>query len=142
MNYIPGFTNYLQSSVPRYANGGRVDYNEPMMYGDYGGYGDPMAAPIMDTARQAAVMPMTQEAAPFDLSSLAGLDLSGLGGFGGGRMGGVIQDPNIQYIPAPVSNKGNPTGKMGGNVFAVTPEQPVRLVDLNTQNGCVRGHRR
>jgi hypothetical protein len=139
MNYIPGFTNYLQSSVPRYANGGRVDYNEPMMYGDYGGYGDPMAAPIMDTARQAAVMPMTQEAAPFDLSSLAGLDLSGLGGFGGGRMGGVIQDPNIQYIPAPVSNKGNPTGKMGGNVFAVTPEQPVRLVDLNTKTVVFEG---
>jgi hypothetical protein len=142
MNYIPGFTNYLQSSVPRYANGGRVDYNEPMMYGDYGdygGYGDPMAAPIMETPREAAVMPMTQEAAPFDLSSLAGLDLSGLGGFGGGRMGGVIQDPNIQYIPAPVSNKGNPTGKMGGNVFAVTPEQPVRLVDLNTKTVVFEG---
>lgn len=90
------------------------------------------AAPIMDTPREAAVMPMTQEAAPFDLSSLAGLDLSGLGGFGGGRMGGVIQDPNIQYITAPVSNKGNPTGRMGGNVFAVTPDQPVRLVDLRT----------
>ena len=139
MNYIPGFTNYLQSSVPRYANGGRVDYNEPMMYGDYGGYGDPMAAPIMETPREAAVMPMTQEAAPFDLSSLAGLDLSGLGGFGGGRMGGVIQDPNIQYIPAPISNKGNPTGKMGGNVFAVTPDQPVRLVDLNTKTVVFEG---
>ena len=60
------------------------------------------------------------------------MDLSGLGGFGGGRMGGVIQDPNIQYITAPVSNKGNPTGRMGGNVFAVTPDQPVRLVDLRT----------
>ena len=139
MNYIPGFTNYLQASVPQYANGGRVDYNEPMMYGDYGGYGDPMAAPIMEMPREAAVMPMTQEAAPFDLSSLAGLDLSGLGGFGGGRMGGVIQDPNIQYIGAPVSNKGNPTGRMGGNVFAVTPDQPVRLVDLNTKTVVFEG---
>jgi hypothetical protein len=97
------------------------------------------ATPIMDTPREAAVMPMTQEAAPFDLSSLAGLDLSGLGGFGGGRMGGVIQDPNIQYITAPVSNKGNPTGKMGGNVFAVTPNQPVRLVDLNTNTVVFEG---
>ena len=66
MNYIPGFTNYLQASVPQYANGGAV-------------MGDP---------RQAAVMPMTQEAAPYDLS---GFDLSSLGGlnfsgFGGGRM--------------------------------------------------------
>ena len=142
MHYIPGFSNYLQAAVPRYANGGRVDYGEPIMYGDYGGYGDPImydAAPIMDMPRQAAVMPMTQEAAPFDLSSLAGLDLSGLGGFGGGRMGGVIQDPNIQYIGAPVSNKGNPTGKMGGNVFAVTPDQPVRLVDLNTKTVVFEG---
>ena len=92
----------------------------------------PAAAPYAEQQYLPAVQPMTQEAAPFDLSSLAGLDLSGLGGFGGGRMGGVIQDPNIQYIGAPVSNKGNPTGRMGGNVFAVTPDQPVRLVDLRT----------
>jgi hypothetical protein len=92
----------------------------------------PAAAPYAEQQYLPAVQPMTQEAAPFDLSSLAGLDLSGLGGFGGGRMGGVIQDPNIQYITAPVSNKGNPTGRMGGNVFAVTPDQPVRLVDLRT----------
>jgi hypothetical protein len=96
--------------------------------------------PIMDTPRQAAVMPMTQEAvAPDYLSMLAGLDLSGLGGFGGGRMGGVIQDPNIEYITAPISNKGNPTGRMGGNVFAVTPDQPVRLVDLNTKKVIFEG---
>jgi hypothetical protein len=36
MNYIPGFSNYLQASVPAYANGGAV----------------------MDDPRQAAVMPM------------------------------------------------------------------------------------
>ena len=96
--------------------------------------------PIMDAPRQATVMPMTQQAvSPYDLSLLAGLDLSGLGGFGGGRMGGVIQDPNIEYITAPISNKGNPTGKMGGNVFAVTPDQPVRLVDLNTKTVVFEG---
>ena len=98
------------------------------------------AGPIMDTPRQATVMPMTQQAvAPDYLSMLANLDLSGLGGFGGGRMGGVIQDPNIEYITAPISNKGNPTGKMGGNVFAVTPNQPVRLVDLNTKTVIFEG---
>jgi hypothetical protein len=98
------------------------------------------AGPIMDAPRQAAVMPMTQQAVTPDyLSMLAGLDLSGLGGFGGGRMGGVIQDPNIEYITAPVSNKGNPTGKMGGNVFAVTPDQPVRLVDLRTNQVVFEG---
>jgi hypothetical protein len=113
-----------------------IDYNfnDPALQGILAA-----AGPIMDTPRQAAVMPMTQQAvAPDYLSMLAGLDLSGLGGlnfsgFGGGRMGGVIQDPNIQYIKAPISNKGNPTGKMGGNVFAITPNQPVRLVDLNTK---------
>jgi hypothetical protein len=156
MNYIPGFTNYLQASVPAYANGGRVDYNdpyaaqympaaEPSYVPGFTNYLEtsvpPYVAPYQSTP---AAQPMTQEAAPaaapFDPSTFdfSGLDLSGLGGlnfsgFGGGRMGGVIQDPNIQYIKAPISNKGNPTGKMGGNVFAITPNQPVRLVDLNTK---------
>jgi hypothetical protein len=120
------------------AGRGRLQYDmggynaEPMMYED------PMASavPIMDTY-QPAVAPMTQEAvAPYDFSGFdfSGLDLSGLGGFGGGRMGGVIQDPNIQYITAPLSNKGNPTSRMGGsgNTFAVRADQPVRLVDLRT----------
>lgn len=114
-----------------------IDYNfnDPALQGLLGA-----AGPIMDTSRQAAVMPMTQQAvAPDYLSMLAGLDLSGLGGFGGGRMGGVIQDPNIEYITAPISNKGNPTGKMGGNVFSVTPDQPVRLVDLNTKTVIFEG---
>ena len=111
------------------------NFNDPALQGLLGA-----AGPIMDTPRQAAVMPMTQQAvAPDYLSMLAGLDLSGLGGFGGGRMGGVIQDPNIEYITAPISNKGNPTGKMGGNVFAVTPDQPVRLVDLNTKTVIFEG---
>lgn len=102
------------------------------------------AGPIMDTPRRAAVMPMTTEAvAPDYLSSLAGLDLSGLGGLnfsgvGGGRMGGAIQDPNVQYITAPISNKGNPTSPTG-NVFTVTPDQPVRLVDLRTNKVVFEG---
>jgi len=103
-----------------------------------------------EPARSASVMPSTVQAAepimgigspavaaPYDIS---GLNLSGLGGFGGGRMGGVLQnDPNQQYITAPISNKGNPTGKMGGNVFVMTPDQPVRLVDLNTKTVVFEG---
>ena len=123
MHYVPGFTNYLQVSVPRYANGGA----------------------IMDDPRQAAVMPMTQEAAPFDLSSLAGLDLSGLYGmnfgsdFGGGAMGGIYpDDPNTEYIGAPVSNKGNFTAQ-SGNAFVMGADQPVRLVDLNTNTVIFEG---
>jgi hypothetical protein len=49
MNYIPGFSNYLQASVPAYANGGAV----------------------MDDPRQAAVMPMTQEGVPLTYEELA-----------------------------------------------------------------------
>ena len=123
MNYIPGFSNYLQASVPRYANGGA----------------------IMDDPRQAAVMPMTQEAAPYDLSSLAGLDLSGLYGmnfgsdFGGGAMGGIYpDDPNTEYIAAPLSNKGNFTAQ-SGNAFVMGADQPVRLVDLNTNTVIFEG---
>jgi hypothetical protein len=107
------------------------------------------AAPIMDTPREAAVMPMTQEAAPaeavapYDLSSLAGLDLSGLNfgsNFGGGPMGGQYQaDPNLQYISAPLSNKGNPTSQTGGNTFAVKADQPVRLVDHRTNQVVFEG---
>lgn len=195
MNYIPGFSNYLEASVPRYARGGRVMdgermmYDEPMMYGGYdmGGYNEPyqytppleqympvgqpmmydmggynelpyggggmLAEPVEQPYQQAAVEPMTTEAVPaevpfdpntFDFSKLdfSGLNLGGLNSlsglnfasnFGGGPMGGIYQaDPNLQYIAAPISNKGNPTGKMGGNVFTMTPDQKVRLVDRNT----------
>ena len=111
MNYIPGFSNYLQASVPRYAKGGPARFVEDVMYDDYGmgGYG---GDPIMDTYQQAAVMPMTQEAVPaaapyvepyqstpaaqpmtqeaaapydlsgVDLSSLYGLNLGGPGNTG------------------------------------------------------------
>lgn len=66
---------------------------------------------------------------------LASLDLGGLGG----QTGGVIQDPNVQYITAPVSNKGNPTSQTSGNVFAVATNQPVRLVDLRTNTVVFEG---
>jgi hypothetical protein len=159
MNYIPGFSNYLETSVPRYAKGG------PARFAGEDVYEGEMIAPLVEQQYLPTVQPMTQEAvapvaapyqplpaaqpmtqeavAPYDLGALAGLDLSGLNfgtDFGGGAMGGQYEvDPNIQYIPAPISNKGNPTGKMGGNVFAVTPEQPVRLVDLNTKTVIFEG---
>jgi hypothetical protein len=121
MNYIPGFSNYLEASVPEYG-----------------------PAPVMDAPRQAMVEPMTQEAvAPYDLSSLAGLDLSGLNfgtNFGGGAMGGQYEvDPNLQYVSAPLSNKGNATSQTGGNTFAVKADQPVRLVDHRTNQVVFEG---
>ncbi len=161
MNYIPGFTNYLQASVPRYAVGGRVNYAEPEMYeGDMynmgASYAEPYVAPaattsappIMETAQQPAVMPMTTEAAPVDYGALAGLDLSGLNNlygmnfatdFGGGAMGGIYpDDPNTEYIAAPLSNKGNFTAQ-SGNAFVMGADQPVRLVDLNTNTVIFEG---
>ena len=131
-------TMYQSLAEPRY--GGRMMYDAaPIMDGGYGLLDGAMPAPAVEQQVLPAAQPMTQEVAPFDLSSLAGLDLSGLGGFGGGRMGGVIEDPNIQYITAPISNKGNPTGKMGGNVFSMTPNQLVRLVDHRTKQVVFEG---
>jgi hypothetical protein len=96
-----------------------------------------------------AVQPMTQEAAPaeamapYDLSSLAGLDLSGLAGLDLSGLnligGGYPVDPNLQYIRAPLSNKGNPTSQTGGNTFAVKVDQPVRLVDHRTNQVVFEG---
>lgn len=133
MNYIPGFSNYLETTVPEYG-----------------------PAPIMDAGpvvpQRAAVAPMTQEAAPagavapYDLSALAGLDLSGLYGmnfgtdFGGGAMGGIYpDDPNTEFIAAPLSNKSNATSQTGGNAFEVRVDQPVRLVDHRTNQVIFEG---
>jgi hypothetical protein len=124
MNYIPGFSNYLEASVPEYG-----------------------AEPIMDAPRQAAVAPITQEAAaPYDLSGLSGLNsLNSLYGmnfgtdFGGGAMGGIYpDDPNTEYIAAPLSNKGNFTAQ-SGNAFVMGADQPVRLVDHRTNQVVFEG---
>lgn len=90
------------------------------------------AGPIMDTPRQAAVMPMTTEAAPYDLSSLYGMNFGS--DFGSGGAGGGIYptNPDLQMLQAPLSSKGNPTA-YGGNYIQVTsPTQAFRLVDKNT----------
>ena len=143
MNYIPGFSNYLQSSVPEYG-----------------------AEPIMDTPRQAAVMPMTTEAvAPnylsglnlsdADLASLYALSSSGNfnqgnygsdfgsldnvygmnfgSDFGGGLQGGSLfkVNPYLQTLQAPLSDKGNPTA-YGGGIEVKSPTQTFRLLDKNT----------
>jgi hypothetical protein len=129
MNYIPGFSNYLEASVPEYG-----------------------PAPIMDAEpvvpQRAMVEPATQEAAPMDYGALAGLDLSGLNNlygmnfgtdFGGGAMGGIYpDDPNTEYIAAPLSNRGNFTAQ-SGNAFVMGADQPVRLVDLNTNTVIFEG---
>lgn len=170
MNYIPGFSNYLETSMPRYAKGG------PARFAGEDVYEGEMIAPLVEQQYLPAVQPMTQEAvapvaapyaapyqplpavqpmttevvapvaAPYNLS---GLDLSGLDSlygmnfgtdFGGGAMGGQYQaDPNLQYIAAPLSNKGNPTSQTGGNTFAVKADQPVRLVDNRTNQVVFEG---
>jgi hypothetical protein len=145
MNYIPGFSNYLQASVPAYANGGAV----------------------MDDPRQAAVMPMTQEGvAPnylsglglsdAELASLYALSSSGnfnQGNYGsdfgsldniygmnfgsdlgsGGSGGGLYKvNPYMQTFQAPLSDKGNSTASSGGGIDVKSPTQTFRLLDKNT----------
>jgi len=169
MNYIPGFSNYLETSMPRYAKGG------PARFAGEDVYEGEMIAPLVEQQYLPAVQPMTQEAvapaaapyvepyqslpaaqpmtqeaaAPYDLGALAGLDLSGLDSlygmnfgtdFGGGAMGGQYEvDPNLQYVSAPLSNKGNATSQTGGNTFAVKADQPVRLVDHRTNQVVFEG---
>lgn len=70
MKYIPGFSKYLEASVPRYARGGEV--MDDMAFGDYG-LGGPM---------------LSSETVGFDLANplLGGPEQGGLytGGMGGG----------------------------------------------------------
>lgn len=60
MNYIPGFSNYLQKSVPRYALGGRVNQGEPLIddmeFSDYGLGGPMMGAAVGGPMMGAAVV--------------------------------------------------------------------------------------
>lgn len=140
-------TRFQSLAEPRY--GERMMYDgAPIMDGGYGLLGGDIMAPAAAQQPLPTAQPMTQEVAPFDLSSLAGLDLSGLNSlygmnfgsdFGGGAMGGIYPDnPNLQYINAPISNKGNPTSP-SGNVFTMTPDQKVRLVDLRTNEVVFEG---
>lgn len=128
--YVPGFTNYLETSVPPYV--APVETAAPAAA--------PAATSVAAPAATSADAPM--DLSKFDFSGLAGLDLSGLNfasNFGGGAMGGIYpNDPNLQYINAPVSNKGNPTSQTG-NVFTMTPDQKVRLVDLRTNQVVFEG---
>jgi hypothetical protein len=136
MNYIPGFSNYLQSSVPAYADGGTV----------------------------MAVEPTTQEAAPYDMSGLSPEALARLyalsssgnfnqGNYGsdfgsldnvygmnfgsdlgsGGSGGGLYKvNPYMQTFQAPLSDKGNSTASAGGGIDVKSPTQTFRLLDKNT----------
>jgi hypothetical protein len=115
-------------------------------------------APIMDTPRQAAVMPMTTEAvAPnylgglglsdADLASLYALSANNAGG---STPNGIAGLPSLGagYVPqfeeklitAPVSNKGNATAYTGlDNQFYMSPNDFVRLVDYGTNTVLFEG---
>jgi hypothetical protein len=69
---------------------------------------------------------------------LSGLNFAS--NFGGGASGstGYIADPNLQYFQAPVSNSGTNTG-VDGSFYTITPNQPVRLVDLKTNTVVFEG---
>jgi hypothetical protein len=116
------------------------------------------AAPIMDTPRQAAVMPMTTEAvAPNYLSGLglSDADLASLyalsaNNAGGSTPNGIAGLPSLGagYVPqfeeklitAPVSNKGNATAYTGlDNQFYMSPNDLVRLVDYGTNTVLFEG---
>jgi hypothetical protein len=117
-------------------------------------------APIMDTPRQAAVMPMTTEAvAPnylsglnlsdADLASLYALSAGNAGGATSAGIGGLpslgdlganyVDTSGAQLITAPISNKGNPTAYGADNQFYIQPNELVRVVDRGTNSVIFEG---
>ena len=108
----------------------------------------PSAPPIMQTPDTGGLSSFGYAMPDFggiDLSGLSNMNLQGLNfasdfGGGGAGYGSFTDDPNLQRIRAPVSNRGNPTGRSGSdNSFKMTAEQPVRLVDLHTNTVVFEG---
>jgi hypothetical protein len=131
MNYIPGFSNYLQTVVPRYALGGRVNQGEPLIddmeFSDYG-LGGPM---------------MGEETVGFDLANpmLGGPEQGGsyAGGMGGGdsrteaeRQAAIL---NVNPYVAPTEGMNlNPITSNGqtGYYFANELGLPARYGDVGS----------
>jgi hypothetical protein len=118
--------------------------NDPALQGLLAAAGTP--ATTIATSTTTAATPATTAATsattarPYDLSGLAGLDLSNLYGmnfgsdFGSGGAGGGIYEtnPDLQMFQAPLSNKGNPTAYAGNYISVTSPTQVFRLFDRNT----------
>ena len=114
------------------------------------GIGSPAVAAPADTPSVIETAEVPFDPNTIDLSaldSLYGMNLDSLYGmnfasdFGGvgNRYGGIYKDdPNTEYISAPRSNRGNATGG-AGNTFIMRADQPVRLVDLNTNTVIYEG---
>jgi hypothetical protein len=137
MNYIPGFSNYLQTSVPRYAIGGRVMdgermmYDEPMMY-DTRGYSEP----YQYTAPVEQYMPVEQP------MMYGGYDMGGYNEvpYGGGGMLPAEQQylPAVQPMtqePAPAAAPTmSPLEQVAQTTAPLTPEQMLdRRIAANTR---------
>ena len=128
MNYIPGFSNYLQAAVPRYAAGGEV--MDDMAFSDYG-LGGPM---------------MGAETVGFDLANpmLGGPEQGGsyTGGMGGGPSrtaedrAAAILDVNPYVAPSedmnldPITSQRN--GDQLGYYFANELGLPARYGDVGS----------
>jgi hypothetical protein len=126
MNYIPGFSNYLRTSVPRYARGGEV--MEDMEFSDYG-LGGPM---------------MGAETVGFDLANpmLGGPEQGGsyTGGMGGGpsrteeERAAAILDVNPYVAPSADMNldpiTSQRSGGQTGYYFANELGLPARFGDV------------
>ena len=144
MNYIPGFSNYLETTVPEYG---------------------PVATTPAATTPAATTPTATTPAAttPYTLSGLTPEALAGLyalsssgnfnqgnygsdfgslddvygmnfgSDFGSGGSGGSLfkVNPYLQTFVAPQSDKGNSTA-YGGNIEVKSPTQVFRLLDKNT----------
>lgn len=143
MNYIPGFSNYLETTVPDYGPASIMDV-EPVV---------PQRAAVAPMTQEAA--PTTQAVAPYSLSGLSPEALAGLYALSANNTGGTVGSgitglPSLGagYVPqfeeklitAPVSNKGNATAYSGmDNQFYMSPNDFVRLVDRGTNTVVFEG---
>ena len=131
MNYIPGFSNYLQAAVPRYALGGRVNQGEPLIddmeFSDYG-----LGGPMMGAAVVGAELASPMYGGPEG-------DVSYTGGMGNANPGTeaerrqAILDVNPYVAPTEGMNL-NPITSNGqtGYYFANEMGLPARYGDVGS----------
>lgn len=143
MNYIPGFSKYLETSVPRYAEGGAVADGAPVDYGatvmqnlrDLGMTDAEIAGLYGLSSANASGGVFNQGNYGSDFGSLDdvyGMNLASDMGSGGSGGGLYKVNPYMQTFQAPLSDKGNPTAYGGGGIDVKSPTQVFRLVDKNT----------
>jgi hypothetical protein len=128
MNYIPGFSNYLETTVPAYAEGGEVMGDLNLSDADLA-----TLASLNSASASGGLFNQGNYGSDFgSLDNVYGMNFGS--DFGSGGSGGSLYkvNPYLQTFQAPLSDKGNPTAYGGGGIEVKSPTQTFRLFDKNT----------